>query len=198
MGFKISWLAFEALDKATLLDALGFHDTGASDEANEAPFSAAQLPNGWSIIWSNDFGWIETQSVKLPFPTKRTIACQLHEGLMFSAAHGAKDGIEMWSLSHDAQTDLHNLSMTGDLPATFPAIRDRLFEEQKAEDAGSAEVDFIFDIPIELAQSVTGFRHDLWEMDGRRPNWSVIEPKSPPRPQHSFFKWPFKRKGESR
>jgi hypothetical protein len=188
MGFKISWLAFEALDKATLLDALGFHDTGVLDEANEAPFSAAQLPNGWSIIWSNDFGWIETQSVKLPFPSQRAIACQLHEGLMFSAVHGAKDGVEMWSLSHDAQADLHDLSIFGDLPTTFVEIRDRLFAEQKAEDETRAEVDFIFDIPIELAQSVTGFRHDLWEIDGHRPKWSVIEPKSSPRRQHSFFK----------
>lgn len=193
MGFKISWLAFEALDKATLLDALGFHDTGVSDEANEAPFSAAQLPNGWSIIWSNDFGWIETQSVKLPFPTQRAIACQLHEGLMFSAARGADDGAEKWSVSHDAQTALHDLTLVGDLPSTLPEIRSRLLREQQEEDRNSAEIDFIFEIPIELAQSITGFRHDLWEIDGRQPDWTIIEQTSVTPRQRSFFRSLFSR-----
>lgn len=178
MGFRISWLAFESVEKAALLEALDFKDTGEADEANESPFSAVQLRNGWSIIWSNDFEWAATQPIKLSFPTKRIVSCQLHEGLMYSAVHGAEDGIELWSVIHDAQQSLHDLSVSGDPPEEFPAIKDGLFGEQEKEDAGSAEVDFVFDIPIELAASITGFRHDLWEIDGHRPDWTVIERKS--------------------
>jgi hypothetical protein len=178
VGFKISWLAFDAIEKAAMLDALGFRDTGEADEANESPFSAVQLRNGWSIIWSNDFEWAATQPVKSSFPTKRAISCQLHEGLMYSATHGADDGIELWSVVHDAQQSLHDLSISGNPPPELLPIKDKLFLDQKSEDAGSAEVDFIFDIPIELAASITGFRHDLWEIDGHRPDWTVIERKS--------------------
>ena len=97
---------------------------------------------------------------------------------MYSAVHGAEDGIELWSVIHDAQQSLHHLSVSGDPPEEFLAIKGRLFGEQEKEDAGSAEVDFVFDIPIELAASITGFRHDLWEIDGNRPEWTVIERKS--------------------
>lgn len=177
MGFRISWLAFEGIDKGRLLEALGFRDTGEVDEANESPFSATQLRNGWSIIWSNDFDWAATQPIKLGFPTKRSISCQLHEGVMYSAAHGADDGVELWSVTHDAQKSLHDLSVSGNPPKEFPTIRDKLLSDQAVEDAASAEVDFIFDIPIELAASITGFRHDLWEIEGYHPDWTVIERK---------------------
>lgn len=42
----------------------------------------------------------------------------------------------------------------------FEAIQHRLKEEQKLEDEDRAEVDFIFDIPVELAAELTGFRYD--------------------------------------
>ena len=57
MGFSISWLGFKALSKAEILRRTGFRDTGAYDEANESPFSLAELPNGWTILFSNDFDY---------------------------------------------------------------------------------------------------------------------------------------------
>lgn len=178
MGFKISWLAFENVEKGRLLEELGFRDTAIRDEANESPFSAAQLKNGWSIIWSNDFEWAETQPVKLSFPGGRAVSCQLHEGVMVSIAHGAQDGIERWSVSHDAQAGLMDLTIHGDTPAELAEVKSRLFAEQAQEDKTHAEVDLIFDIPIDLAEKITGFRHDLWEIDGERPAWTIIEAKA--------------------
>ena len=177
MGFKISWLAFENVEKGKLIEELGFRDTGAVDEANESPFSAAQLKNGWSIIWANDFEWAETQPIKLSFPAGRAISCQLHEGVMVSIAHGAQDGVEQWSVTHDAQAGLHDLTVEGIAPPALIEIKNRLFAEQQLEDGDKAEVDFIFDIPIDLAERITGFRHDLWEVDGERLTWTTIEKK---------------------
>jgi hypothetical protein len=57
------------------------------------------------------------------------------------------------------------METSGDLPADFDAIRARLSQKQDA--AGrKPQVDYIHDVPIELAKSLTGFRHDHFPDDG--------------------------------
>ena len=41
--------------QTTRIGDFGFPRYRQTDEANEAPFSVAYLPSGWSIIWSNVF-----------------------------------------------------------------------------------------------------------------------------------------------
>jgi hypothetical protein len=55
MGFSISWVAFKNLSMAEVLKRSGFRDSGTEDEANETPFSLAELPTGWAILFSDDF-----------------------------------------------------------------------------------------------------------------------------------------------
>jgi hypothetical protein len=50
--------------------------------------------------------------------------------------------------------------MDGDLPASFPAIRKEMGALQLAERGRNQAVDFIFEIPIKVAQSLVGFKHD--------------------------------------
>jgi hypothetical protein len=50
---------------------------------------------------------------------------------------------------------------TGSLPALFQAIKDRLFAALSNERADDPmRVDHIFDAPLELAESLIGFKHD--------------------------------------
>lgn len=176
MGFKISWLAFEGLKKQAVLDLLAFRDTGTADEANEAPFSAAELATGWTIVWSNDTAWVETRPIHDLGVHGRTIACQVHEGIMYSAAHGAEAGVEQWSVVHDAQDGLRHLEVAGVIPEAFGAIKAKAFADQDSDKSG--EVDHIFDIPVELAFAITGFRYDLWDLpSGPRPHWTIVEAK---------------------
>jgi hypothetical protein len=46
------------------------------------------------------------------------------------------------------------------------AIRDRLFSEQAAAGGKEPDVDHTFDIPVELALSLTGYRHDHDDIPG--------------------------------
>lgn len=175
MGFKISWLAFEGLRKPAILDLLGFHDTHNEDEANEAPFAAAELANGWSVLWSNDFGWAETHPIHNIDTHARVIGCQIHEGIMYSAAHGAEAGREQWSVVHDAQQGVRHLEVSGLVPADFATVKAKLLAEQNADQAG--DVDHVFDIPVELAFALTGFRYDLWDLpSGPRPQFTTVTP----------------------
>jgi hypothetical protein len=82
------------------------------------------------------------------------------EHVMVSVATGWKDSQRVWSVTHDAQRDMEHLQAEGALPAAFASIRDRLCSEQQTAGGRKADVDFIFDVPVKLAQTLTGYRHD--------------------------------------
>ncbi|MDF0541133.1 hypothetical protein PX699_02160 [Sphingobium sp. H39-3-25] len=175
MSFKISWLAVRDMRKVQLLDALGFIDTGRVDEANEARFSSADLSTGWSIIWSNDFGWVESEALHTRPPLGRSIACQVHEGVMYSAAYAAQDGVELWRVVHDSDRGHDDLQIHGTVPVELAEIRRALAAEQQA-DGSCQNVDYMFDVPVEMALKFTGFRYDLWDLpSGPNPAFTVVE-----------------------
>ena len=74
---------------------------------------------------------------------------------MVSTAAGWDDGRESWSVTHDAQVDLKHLEVRGEPPREFARIRDELFAKQTEDTC-----DYIFDIPVEVAAEVVGFRYD--------------------------------------
>jgi hypothetical protein len=92
LGFKISWVGFHGLTKAKALEIIEADDTGIIDEANEAPFSGAEIPGGWFILFSNDFGFVSKKRLESLSAKGTVVACQVHEGVMVSAAYGYEWG----------------------------------------------------------------------------------------------------------
>lgn len=176
MGFKISWIAVAGTTKPQLLSVLGFSDTHEEDEANEAPFSAADLGNGWSLIWSNDFEWADA-SLLVDLPSEvSAVVVQVHEGVMYSAAKGLRGANIVWSLVHDAQQDQMHLDVVGEPPELGP-VREALLTEQAADD--TEEVDYVFSIPVEIAARITAFSHEEWDLrTAQRPYFTAVAPIS--------------------
>lgn len=176
MGYKISWFGVENLPAAEVAALFGLHMTGTVDEANEAPFSIAELPTGWTVLWANDFDFLTVERLQALATDRRMVGVQLHEGVMVSHALCVHAGREVWSLVHDGQEGPRNLDVEGAaLPEAFDAIRARLFAEQDANDAGDKDTDYVFDVPLEVAASVVGFRHDLWKYDWGQPDFRVAQ-----------------------
>ena len=75
---------------------------------------------------------------------------------MVSSVAYWKDGAQIWSVTHDAQKGDDHLDVQGEPPAGLAAIRDRLTKQQE-EDGG---VDFIFNIPVDLAKEMAGYSHE--------------------------------------
>ena len=48
----------------------------------------------------------------------------------------------------------------GALPELFPRIRQEMEAAQHAAAADEADVDYIFEIPLKLAEQLVGFKHD--------------------------------------
>ena len=79
---------------------------------------------------------------------------------MFSSATCFENGELVWRTEHDAQKSIYDLTSSGELPAAFSEIVASLKQQQDDEGGSSADVDFIHDVPLTLAKSMVGFKHD--------------------------------------
>jgi hypothetical protein len=175
MGFSISWMAFRGVTKEKVLEKLSFHDRGNLDPTNEAPFSIAQLPNGWTVVFSNDFDYGSAEHLIAVSSGTEVIACQVEEHVMYSASHCCTDRKPVWSVWHDGQKGVWDISTLGEVPAELSAINMRLFAQQTKAGGSRAVVDYSFDIPIDLAFAITGYRHDHLKFDWGQPKFTIIE-----------------------
>ena len=88
---------------------------------------------------------------------------------MCSGAAMWAEGREIWSVMHTADKGIMHLEAKGNLPLMFQPISERLRAEQIAAGGKKAKVDCIFDIPVEMVEQLTGYRHpgDMPELGDR-------------------------------
>ena len=79
---------------------------------------------------------------------------------MASSSEMWSGGQRKWWLSHEGGDGPKGLSTEGELPESFPAIRRDMEQLQVVEGGDNAEVDYIFEIPLKVAQLRVGFKHD--------------------------------------
>ncbi len=174
MGFSLSWLAVKGKSPKAVRDALGFHATGKREEIPESDLSAAELPGGWYLIVSNRSEQVVPDSAMQRLSGSEVVTCFVEEHVMFSNAAGWQDGRKCWSITHDSQRGIRHLEAEGNLPPVFESIRDRLLSKQNEEevrkprrllqprvtDISEMACDYVFDVPVATAHSLTGYRHD--------------------------------------
>jgi hypothetical protein len=148
--------------KREALELLRLEDTGIEDETNDAPLSAAETKEGWTIIWSNDimFGGDEPKFSRIS-KFAPIIVCFIEEHTMFSLAMLFREGETEWSISHQGDgEDVFDLNKAGILPPFATEIEADLTAQQEKEGGRSADVDYVFDIPLMIAKRLSGFKHD--------------------------------------
>jgi len=162
MGYSIAWLAAQGRPPQSLLAELGRRPTGKAGEYPDDPMVGAPLAGGWYLLAARgcDHRMIGDQVLKTLSRRCRVIACSIEEHVMFSSAALWENGERVWSLSHQGNEKLHDLSANGALPDFFASVRDELLAKQAAKGGEEAGVDYVFEIPLELARRITGFAHD--------------------------------------
>lgn len=158
MGYAGFWVAVRGRARDEILGVLGLRATGVREELSESPFVVAELPGGWHVVVSSGaVGRLSSERVLTSLSTGcDVVTCFVEEHVMVSAASGWRDGRRIWSVLHDAQRETEeHLEIEGDPPAAFAGIRESLHVEQARGDA-----DYTFDVPVELAKSLCGYRHD--------------------------------------
>jgi hypothetical protein len=162
MGYSQSWLAVRGKTPAAVLEALGLRGTGTREEIAESPIVGAELPTGWYLIVTDRSGHRLTRDAVLQRLSAEceVVAGDVEEHVMVSVAVGWKGGERAWSVVHDAQRDIEHLEAEGELPSIFAAIHHELRSKQQAAGGRDADVDHLFDAPVELARALTGYRYD--------------------------------------
>jgi hypothetical protein len=163
MGYSLSWIATNGLAADAVLAALNLERTGSVAEYAQSPLSAAELPSGWFLLVAKGCDHpILNADVLGDLSRKRchVVACSIEEHVMVCYAEGWRDGARIWRAEHDAQQDRHHLSSEGQLPASFAAAHRVYANQQRAEGGKEAGVDYYFEVPLQTAKSVVGFKHD--------------------------------------
>jgi hypothetical protein len=180
MGICLSWVAVRGKAADGVLAELGWRRTGRQEEWLESDTTCADLGPGWFGVMMRNREDAYDGTVDLGRLSKggEVVACFVEEHVMFSGAVAWRDGAELWSIRHDAQEGTRHLITGGRLPPEAADIVDKARGAQDAEDAADTEVDFIFEVPVDVAQLVTGFRHDV---DGVPLRFEVLEQVTPRR-----------------
>ncbi len=177
MGFAISWLAVRSNTEASALSVLGLEKTGETEEIPESDWCSTRLGE-WTIVWSNSCGPAGFRDA----PSKlkgEVIVCDVEEHVMFVSACAFKDGVLDWRVVHDAQKAQDHLTVEGTPPESFVHIR----AEEFAHVGEDPDVDFIFEIPVRMAQEVVGFRHD----QDSGTVFDILRVTSQPKPKWKFW-----------
>ncbi len=154
MGFAISWLAVRNSKENSPLDVLGLEKTGETEEIPESEWSTTRIGN-WTVVWSDRFEPKEFRDARSKLGGE-VIMCDVEEHVMYASVAAFKDGNLSWRIVHNAQKARDHLLVEGAPPQSLPKIH----TEQFARVSEDREVDFIFDIPVRVAQELVGFRHD--------------------------------------
>lgn len=176
MGFCISWVAIRGKEPEVVLSELGWRRTGEREEFPESRTTCTTLGSGWFMIAMMNRADAYDGTIALATLSKgaELVASFVEEHVMFSGSVFWRDGTKIWSAEHDAQEGIRHLAVFGELPPEMSVIMDEGKSSQDAEDKGDAEVDFIFDIPVDMSQRLTGFRYDRNQVDGVELTFEVL------------------------
>jgi hypothetical protein len=175
VGFNMSWILVDEIDQDALLAALDLIPTGETlDEydlgTSRVPLAAATFNSRWcaafakyALILDATLGTEPPRLVRLPAKS-RAITCVTLEHAMVSYASLWSGGRHIWQIKHDPRHGVEHLETSGDLPAGFSSLHDVALQKQRADSAtrqpGGWGVDYIFDVPLDTAATITGFRHN--------------------------------------
>lgn len=165
MGFKLSYILAQGATVSMLCDLLGL-ETSVENSNRTDQITGKDLATGFALILVHryDSKLLNVDRRKLISMSWPLLHGELHEGAMCSSAARWENGQQVWSVGHDAeQNDHRDLVYSGTLPAIFEEIRSQMAEKQdeEDEDADDDEVgcDYMFEIPVELIDRLTGFNY---------------------------------------
>jgi hypothetical protein len=171
-----------------VLASLALRPAGEREAFPESPFVSASLPTGWFVVVADgaEHDILSEDTLRQLSTACEVVTCTVEEHVMVSQATRWRDGRRLWRVTHDAQISIEDLQTEGELPSAFAAIRDRLYAEQHTAGGKDSDTDYFFDIPVELAMSFTGYRHDA-TAQSVVDAFEVLESVQPPTTRKSFF-----------
>lgn len=157
MSSRISWLAVALKSRDETLTALGHADSGVPVRPGECAVAGGGLPGGPYVIVLDGF-WhpmLHPSAMQALSSDCVVVGYSESENSNTSLAFLYREGRQVWQVSHVLDEGDDNLHVAGAAPAAVAS----LLAKAKAARATSGH-DAVFGVPVALASSVCGFRHD--------------------------------------
>jgi|JI10StandDraft_1071094.scaffolds.fasta_scaffold65867_4 hypothetical protein len=174
-GISLAWFAVQGVAADELLERAGFVDTGEIDEYFEATHTGGELDSGWYVVVTEEAALLEPAKLAVWSAGGRLVAAVVHEETQTSLAMEWRDGKQVWSIYHDGTAEEPQLSVEGQLPEVFEQIKREMAELEAEVAAQGGEFDAAFEVPLDLAEDITGFRHDEMGFDDEIPPFTILE-----------------------
>ena len=164
MGFSILWCAVREEKAENFLHKLKLSPTGETEEFPDSLISVGQLNTGWRLLWYNKYD--------CPFLSRKTLAelsvdfeivlCQVEEHVMASSAEFWAAGKRQWRIFHEGERGPEaGVMAEGKPPESYSAVKQEMEGRQREQPGKSGWiVDYMFDVPLKVAQQLVGFKHD--------------------------------------
>lgn len=162
MGFAISWIAIKDKSPQQILEYFDFSETSEREDIPESDISSAMLPSGWFMIWFNECEspFVQSEIISKLSEECTVVSCVVEEHVMYSHSEYWENGTQVWQIIHDAQRGMYDLQTSGNLPDNYETLKSEIFSKQAAEGGEEADVDLIFDLPLQILKQLTFFKHD--------------------------------------
>lgn len=164
MIWSMSWVAVRRVHADELWRTLGLRPTGKTADARSCTFAAAGATEGeWAVVWTrgNDRLLDRALLAALLQPAE-AVGCFVDEHALLSHTVCWRDGAPAWAVRYDGVRATQRLQTFGELPAAFHDLERQAVEARRV---APERRDVAFQVPIDLAKAVVGFRHD--EGNGR-------------------------------
>jgi hypothetical protein len=158
MGRSLAWLVIDSSDIDGIAAELGVKRTGKAGALADFRLTVCSLSDGRALIVSNncDEPLFSGKRAAQLSRRGRVVWAAMEEHVMFSASAAWASGRRLWAVTHKSEESTRHLAVTGKVTSDFAALKQAAFDEQDREDGSAAEVDHVFDLPLQYARAQTG------------------------------------------
>jgi len=135
MGFRVLLIAVAGKEPATIFDEYAVVPTGQYESIPESPVDGVMLPSGAYLLYINDEVIPDHRVFARLSQNALLIACYANETIMNSLASSWVNGLEQWSVFHDAKQGVGHLE-TFDPPEADPGTGLRHTRRRRGNGSG--------------------------------------------------------------
>jgi hypothetical protein len=163
MGVSLSWVGVGGKAQQEILDLLGLSRTEQYGDELDFPLMGLDLPSGWYLLVArgSDHALVSPEILERLSTRGSVVAVSVDENSLFSSASLWRDRCVVWKVEHrGSERGFFDLQVDGVPPKRFADLSAATISGQHLEGGNDADIDLVLEVPLELAKSIVGFKHD--------------------------------------